>query len=80
MPNKWVNSDYGKGLNFSNENIKLISFEEYQVFNASTYTSLVWFDKSKNSEFNYIGLEKDLITNDELSLFLKVFQTKILQL
>ena len=41
MPNKWVNSDYGKGLRaISNENIKkLISFEEYQVFNASTYTS-----------------------------------------
>ena len=78
MPNKWVNSDYGKGLRaISNENIKkLISFEEYQVFNASTYTSLVWFDKSKNSEFNYIGLEKDLITNDELSLFLKSLSNK----
>ncbi len=78
MPNKWVNSDYGKGLRaISNENIKkLISFEEYQVFNASTYTSLVWFDKSKNSEFNYIGLERDLITNDELSLFLKNLSNK----
>jgi hypothetical protein len=72
MPHKWVNSSYGKGLRAlsSNSIRKFISFEEYQVFNAATYTSLVWFDKSKASELNYIGLEKDLNTNDELHQFL----------
>tara|TARA_Y100001970_G_scaffold33131_1_gene41070 strand:+ start:4253 stop:7849 length:3597 start_codon:yes stop_codon:yes gene_type:complete len=72
MPHKWVNSSYGKGLRTltSNNIRKFISFEAYRVFNASTYTSLIWFDKSKTRELNYIGLEKDLTTNHELRYFL----------
>ena len=72
MPHKWVNSSFGKGLrSLCKDNIrKLISFEAYQVFNASTYTSLAWFDKTKSLELNYLGLEKDLHTNQELKNFL----------
>jgi hypothetical protein len=53
MPHKWVNSAFGKGLRgVSKNNIyKLISFDAYQVFNASTYTSLVWFNKMQCSKF-----------------------------
>jgi hypothetical protein len=72
MPHKWVNSAFGKGLReISKENIrKLISFEAHQVFNASTYTSLVWFDKDQKSVLNYTGLERDLHTNRELEQYL----------
>ena len=71
MPHKWINSSFGVGLrDFSKNKIhKLISFKEYQVFNASTYTSLVWFKRS-NSEFAYIDLHNDLQTNSELAEFL----------
>ncbi len=52
MPVKWVNSAFGKGLRkYVLEHkaaYKIISFEAYQVFNASTYTGLQWF--KKNSE------------------------------
>jgi len=73
MPHKWVNAAFGKGLReVSKENIrKLISFGAHQVFNASTYTSLVWFNKARNSTLDYVGLEKDLSTNYELEQFLK---------
>lgn len=72
MPHKWINSSFGKGLrSISSKKLrKLISFEAYQVFNASTYTSLVWFDKSRKSKVYYLGLEKDLNTNNELQQFL----------
>jgi hypothetical protein len=72
IPHKWVNSSYGKGLRALSRNSvrKFISFEAFQVFNASTYTSLVWFDKSRKPKVDYLGLEKDLNTNDELQQFL----------
>ncbi|SHN92489.1 Eco57I restriction-modification methylase domain-containing protein [bacterium endosymbiont of Bathymodiolus sp. 5 South] len=73
MPHKWVNSDFGKGLReVSKNNIyKLISFDAYQVFNASTYTSLVWFNKMQCSKLNYTQLTKNLTTNLELECYLK---------
>ena len=71
MPHKWVNSAFGKGLRevAKEKFFKFISFREYQVFNASTYTSLVWF-KNKSDTVRYIGLEKDLQTNSDLKVFL----------
>ncbi len=71
MPHKWVNSAFGKGLRevAKEKFFKFISFREYQVFNASTYTSLVWF-KNKSDTVAYIGLEKDLQTNSDLKAFL----------
>ena len=73
MPHKWINASFGKGLrNISKDKIsKFISFGAYQVFNASTYTSLVWFENNKKNEtLNYIELDKDLITNQELEKYL----------
>ncbi|TQV63960.1 MAG: hypothetical protein FNT15_02090 [Sulfurovum sp.] len=71
MPHKWVNSAFGKGLRevVKDKFFKFISFREYQVFNASTYTSLVWF-KNKSEIVKYIGVDKDLNTNSDLKVFL----------
>ncbi len=71
MPHKWVNSAFGKGLRgvAKDKFSRFISFREYQVFNASTYTSLVWFTKN-SSKVRYIGLDRDLSTNTELAEFL----------
>ncbi|MEA1893362.1 MAG: Eco57I restriction-modification methylase domain-containing protein [Campylobacterota bacterium] len=72
MPHKWVNASFGKGLReLSQKNLKkLISFDAYQVFNASTYTSLLWLSKKQNKEFSYVELDKDLQTNRELENYL----------
>ena len=42
IPHKWINASFGKGLrNIVKKHFyKLISFDAYQVFNASIYTSL----------------------------------------
>ena len=73
MPHKWVNSSFGKGLRkITAPHMKrLISFDAYQVFNASTYTSLLWLSKSRSSVLEYIQLEHDLSTNKELETFLE---------
>ncbi len=78
MPHKWVNAAFGKGLREISQNKirKLISFEAYQIFNASTYTSLVWFDNIQNTVLNYVGLEKDLNTNQELEQYLTGLSNK----
>lgn len=51
MPDKWLNSSFGKGLrNFISDNgsiDKIVTFKENQIFNASTYSSLVWFSKKR---------------------------------
>jgi type I restriction-modification system DNA methylase subunit len=71
MPHKWLNSSAGKGLRrvVKNNISKIISFKEYQVFNATTYTSLVWFS-AVNVTLKYLGLAHDLTTNSELAEFL----------
>ena len=68
QPDKWVNGSLGKGLREVTKNHiqKLISFKEYQVFNASTYSSLLWVSKQKQSQFNYCELDRDLPSNNEL--------------
>ena len=72
MPHKWINSAFGKGLReVSKDNLlKFISFGAYQVFNASTYTSLIWFKKSKVKTLKYIESNRDLTTNIELEKYL----------
>jgi len=72
MPHKWINSSFGKGLRGITKGSvsKFISFGAYQVFNASTYTSLVWFSKKENQILNYIELDRDLTTNRELEKWL----------
>lgn len=71
MPDRWINSAFGKGLRKKAHRkiYKLISFKDYQVFNASTYTSLI-FLKNNTSTINYLQLDKDLKTNIELKSFL----------
>ncbi len=72
MPHKWVNSAFGKGLrSITKEHVKkLISFDAYQVFNASTYTSLLWISKKPVSTLEYVQLDRDLQTNSELERYL----------
>ncbi|MBP6868730.1 MAG: Eco57I restriction-modification methylase domain-containing protein [Candidatus Pacebacteria bacterium] len=57
MPDKWLNSSFGLGLRKvakqSGSLHKVISFKESQIFNASTYSSLVWFTKAKHSGIQF---------------------------
>ena len=72
MPHLWTNSAYGKGLRkvVKNNINKLISFGAYQVFNASTYTSLVWISKASKSTLYFNELKHDINTNKELENYL----------
>lgn len=72
MPHKWINSAFGKGLReISKENLlKFISFGAYQVFNASTYTSLVWFKNAKVKTLDYVESDRDLLDNKALETYL----------
>lgn len=73
MPHKWINASFGKGLReISKDKVsEFISFGAYQVFNASTYTSLVWFQNRKSTKYlEYTELDKNLTTNQELEQYL----------
>lgn len=76
MPHKWINSSFGKGLRSiisEGKNLKkFISFGAYQIFNATTYTSLVWFSKNKQHTFQYYEFEKDMSNNHELQIGLNM--------
>jgi hypothetical protein len=79
MPVKWVNAAFGKGLRkYIQENqaaYKIISFEAFQVFNASTYTGLQWF-KRGSCLLKYFQLDKDLPNNQILERFLAQLDDK----
>ena len=64
MPSKWIGSAFGKGLrkivSTQRSLLRLISFGSYQVFNASTYSSLVSFSKETNGFMEYGKLEHDI--------------------
>ncbi|MDP1811797.1 MAG: TaqI-like C-terminal specificity domain-containing protein [Sediminibacterium sp.] len=68
QPDKWINGSLGKGLRKVTKNHinKLISFKEYQVFNASTYSSLLWITKQNQTHFTYYELNRDLPSNNDL--------------
>lgn len=74
MPVKWTNAAFGKGLRTIVSDkyaaYKIINFGAYQVFNASTYTGLQWFIPNSH-ELSYYELDKNLITNQELDVYLK---------
>ena len=72
MPHKWINSSFGKGLReISSDKVsKFISFGAYQVFNASTYTSLVWFKNAKVETLEYVESDRDLLDNKALEKYL----------
>lgn len=72
IPHKWINSAFGKGLRSLIKPYlqKMISFNEFQVFNASTYTSLVWFTMKTTDIIKSFSLKKNLFSNNELSQWL----------
>ncbi len=72
QPDKWVNGALGKGLRriTAPHIFKLISFKHYQVFNASTYSSLLWVTKKKQETGTYAELDRDLLGNTQLQNWL----------
>lgn len=72
QPDKWINGALGKGLRkiTAPHIYKLISFKHYQVFNASTYSSLLWVTKKKHEKGTYAELDKDLLSNTQLQNWL----------
>jgi TaqI-like C-terminal specificity domain/Eco57I restriction-modification methylase len=72
QPDKWINGALGKGLRKITAPYiyKLISFKHYQVFNASTYSSLLWLTKKKREICAYAELDKDLLSNIQLQNWL----------
>lgn len=71
-PHKWVNAAYGKGLReyIKNHVKKIISFKAFKIFHASTYTGIFWFEREERANFNYLELDKDLQSNQELEQYL----------
>ena len=71
MPAKWTNSDFGTGLRkiSNNRASKIISFGSYQIFDASTYTALQWFD-NVSDELLYTKLKNTNISREELQTWL----------
>lgn len=78
QPDKWINGALGKGLRgiSAPHLFKLISFKQYQVFNASTYSSLLWLTKKKQKTGTYTELDKNLISNIELQNWLNSLDDK----
>ncbi|HBM15389.1 MAG TPA: hypothetical protein DD381_03455 [Lentisphaeria bacterium] len=74
VPNKWTVAKFGFGLrkliSEKKSLYKLISFNDYQVFNASTYSSLIWLSKTSHNFASFASLDKDLSDSRELDLWL----------
>ncbi|EOH7341703.1 Eco57I restriction-modification methylase domain-containing protein, partial [Campylobacter coli] len=66
MPHKWFNADFGVNLReFAKDKIsKIISFEEFQIFDASTYTALQWFENNP-LHLKFIQADKKIKTKEE---------------
>lgn len=73
MPVKWTNAAFGKGLRRfllkKKALSKIISFDEFQVFNASTYTGIQFFQVNSNALI-YNQLNTDLFTDRALNHYL----------
>lgn len=73
MPTKWTNSAFGKGLRKllveQTAISKIISFGDYQIFDASTYTGLQWFVKG-STRLEYYELDRSITSKDDLQKFL----------
>lgn len=78
MPDKWTNAGFGQGLRKFIADHKhahrLVSFGAYQVFNASTYSSLLWLTKHPSPQLMYFGFDQDLSTSYELASALSRLQ------
>ena len=57
LPNKFFRTDYGNGLRKlltdNNSIYEIVDFGSEQVFNATTYTCLLFMGKQQNMTFNY---------------------------
>lgn len=84
MPIKWISSGFGVGLrgliSKNNNLLRLISFDAHQVFNASTYTSLIWLSGKAIQSAEFSKLEKELKTEAELGRWLREQEFKPINL
>ncbi|EAI4882299.1 class I SAM-dependent DNA methyltransferase [Campylobacter jejuni] len=71
MPHKWFNADFGVKLRefAKDKTSKIISFEEFQIFDASTYTALQWFENN-SLHLKFIQADKNIKTKEEMSNFI----------
>jgi adenine-specific DNA-methyltransferase len=74
MPVKWTNAAFGKGLReflLKKRSLsKIISFDEFQVFNASTYTGIQLFQRESQSLL-YNQLNTNLYSENALNSYLQ---------
>ncbi|MGS4346422.1 Eco57I restriction-modification methylase domain-containing protein [Myroides odoratus] len=83
MPVKWANASFGVGLrNYlirNNSITKIINFGSFQVFDASTYTGIQYFEKraknliyyelnNENSNFNELGYYLNSLSEEKGTL------------
>ena len=71
MPHKWLNADFGEGLRnlVKNKVAKIIHFGDFQVFKASTYTALHWFNHQAK-DLQFIKSPDSIQTEQEMTEFL----------
>lgn len=71
MPHKWLNADFGEGLRnlVQNKAAKIIHFGDFQVFKASTYTALHWFNHQAK-DLQFIKSPDSIQTEQEMTDFL----------
>ncbi|WP_290882212.1 Eco57I restriction-modification methylase domain-containing protein [Helicobacter sp.] len=71
MPHKWLNADFGEGLRnlVKNKAAKIIHFGDFQVFKASTYTALHWFNHQAK-DLQFIKSPDSIQTEQEMTEFL----------
>lgn len=71
MPHKWLNADFGEGLRnlVQNKAAKIIHFGDFQVFKASTYTALHWFNH-RAKDLQFIKSPDSIQTEQEMTDFL----------
>ncbi len=77
MPHKFTNANYGEKIRELIVNEKslrrLIHFGALQVFqDASTYTGLFFFDKSKNQSIEYFGCDDFAALDNDSIMFQKI--------
>ncbi|WP_114751866.1 Eco57I restriction-modification methylase domain-containing protein [Pleomorphovibrio marinus] len=72
QPDKWTNADFGNGLRkkLSKKVNRLISFGQSQVFNVSTYSSLIWIQFKDLKFTKYHSIENELHTEVEIQKYL----------
>jgi hypothetical protein len=72
LPNKFLRTDYGVGLRGSLSNAKaverIVDFGSEQVFQATTYTCLLFLNRAKSDSFDYTTSKADSLCLSEAIL------------